>query len=199
MRLLLLALLLALMPVKSFAFTAPAGQIAITDGQVLRGSFMQQMQMQGSAQPMQSTGHFVLAPGHGLIWRVEQPFTTATIITPQGSVQDVGGLPIKLRVKNLQHLYAMIGNALMGDWSEMERDYTIAQRNNGAQWQLLLTLRPDAPPSPYSSITVTGAQFVQNITMAKAAGGADALAFADETLNQSPLTSQELFAFNEVH
>ncbi len=191
-----LTLFLLACPLTASAAQAPSGQAALAPGQVLRGSFVQESRMKGFNNPLQSSGHFVVAPGHGLIWNIEKPFATSTIVTPRGSIQDLGGLSVKLPIKNLRHLYDMIGGALAGDWSGLEGEYAITQSGNQAQWQMLLTPRHRTKSTlPYASITVSGGRFVENIAMMKPDGSSDRVSFADEALSTAPLAANESAAF----
>src|SRR6202041_3569954 len=116
MRFLFLSLLIVAFPFMALAIEAPSAQMPLGADQVLRGSFTQETHIKGVDNPLRSTGHFVVAPSHGLIWNIQKPFPLSTIVTPQGSAQDIGGMIIKLPVKNLQHLYTMVGGAMAGDW-----------------------------------------------------------------------------------
>jgi hypothetical protein len=196
----LFAIILCLtLSISAYAIEAPTGQIPVTPGQVLRGQFVQVSPMKGSPTPVQSNGHFIVAPGYGLIWNMEKPFPTSTIITPKGSVQDLGGIAIKLPIKNLDHLYRMVGGALTGDWDALAADYTITTTQNGDHWQMVLTPRGTGKPTlSYQAITVSGRHFVENIILAKADGTADTFAFSGETLAKAPLAADEVAAFNEV-
>ncbi len=85
----------------------------LTTGQVLRGRFVQERHMRGFNAPLRSEGHFVLAPGKGLIWRAEKPFSVTTIITAAGLVQEAGGtetlhLP-SAKLPFLSRLYDLLG------------------------------------------------------------------------------------------
>ncbi|HUY67703.1 MAG TPA: outer membrane lipoprotein carrier protein LolA [Alphaproteobacteria bacterium] len=194
------ALLFLALPVTATAAVAPAGQVSLKAGDVLRGSFVQVTEMKGVDAPMQSSGRFVVAPGHGLIWQIEKPLATATIITPQGSVQDFGGIAVKLPIRNLSHLYATIGGALMGNWRGLEKDFVITRSEKGGRWQMLLTPRHKGRAAlPYRSIAVSGARFIESIAMVGNDGGSDTLSFADEVLGHTPLSANEKLAFNEVH
>jgi len=198
MRSFFLTLLLLLFSSGVLAVEAPAGQIPIKPGDILRGRFVQEIHMSGMDKPMQSSGHFTVAPGHGLIWGIEMPMATTSVITPGGSMQDFGGVSVKLRIKNLRHLYAIVGGALAGDWSGLETDYLITRSNKDGQWQMQLTPRPNIQSTvPYTSITVTGGRYVENIVMMKR-GGADTFSFTDETLARAPLTGDENVAFNKA-
>jgi len=202
MRVFILIFAVALFPLPAHAVEAPAGQIRIDAGQVLRGNFVEQHQVPGIDGPMQSTGHFVIAPDHGLIWSVEKPFPTSTIVTPSGSAQDIGGIAVKLPIKNLRHIYEMVGGALAGDWDKLESDFTLTRGGDRDHWQMILTPRSPEdggkPKLPYTSITVSGGKFVENIAMMKGDGSYDTLNFTGEILSPAPLTHQEITVFNEV-
>jgi hypothetical protein len=199
MRILPILFLSLLLPTTAQAVEAPAGQTRLDSQHVLRGSFVEDRDMPGLKGPLHSTGHFVVAPGHGLIWGMEKPFPTSTIITPTGIAQDVGGMAIKLPAKNLRHLYNMVGGALAGDWSDLESDFEITRSAANGHWQMLLVPRPDSKVvRSYESITVTGNRFVESIAMAKPDGTSDIFTFSDAVLSPAPLAAPELASFNEV-
>jgi len=198
-RFICLALFLTSLPSCAMAIEAPAGQVHIDATQILRGHFTEQRQSDKDKEPLETSGHFVVAPANGLIWGIEVPFPTATIVTPNGVTQELGGMAVKLPVKkNLRHLYDMIGGALAGNWNALESDFTITRSGNAKNWQMLLTARPNATPnkSPYSTITVSGSRFVENIVMVKANGATDSFNFSNATLSPLPLASDERIAFN---
>ncbi len=199
-RFVLIMLILLAPSFAAHAIEAPAGQIIIDNTKVLRGSFVEEHQMNSTQNPVLSSGHFVVAPGHGLIWAIDKPFPTATIVTPNGAIQDFGGVTIKLPVKNLRHLYTMIGGALAGDWNGLDIDFIITRSGDNKNWQMLMTPRPgDKPKLPYATITVSGSHFVQNIVMTKTDGSSDTLSFADAVLSSTPLNDKEsaLFKISE--
>ena len=200
MRLFFLTLACAVFPFAAWAIEAPSGQTHIDANSVLRGRFVEERQMGDGIGSLHLSGRFVVAPAHGLIWVVEKPFPTATIITPNGAAQDVGGIAIKLRMKNLQHLYDVIGRALAGDWNGLETDFVITSNSNATDhWKVLMTPRSgDKPKLPYASITVSGSRFVENIIMTKVTGNSDELNFTEEIFSAAQLTADEIATFNEI-
>ena len=199
MRSFLLTLALTLLPLTAQAIEAPPAQTHIDANKVLRGNFVEDHQTNASQAPLHTSGHFVVAPAHGLIWGIEKPFPTATIITPNGAAQDLGGLAVKLPAKNLHHLYDMVGGALEGNWTELEEDFSITRNGDAHHWQMLLTPHTDEKPKlPYTAITVSGSRFVENIVMAKADGSSDAFSFTDAVLSPATLTAKESTLFSEV-
>jgi len=199
MRFFFLILFLALLPLTAKAVEAPPGQEMVDAHKVLRGHFIEEHQMGDGKMPLRTSGHFVIAPAQGLIWGIEKPFPTLTIVTPDAAAQDLGGMVIKLPAKNLRHLYDMVGGALAGNWNGLANDFDITKNGDAKHWQMLLTPRhTDQPKLPYATITVSGSHFVENIVLAKSDGSYDMFSFTDAVLSPMPLGVQEIAAFNEV-
>ena len=198
-RFFLLILALIVFPLTAKAVEAPAGQVRIDAGKVLRGHFVEDHQSAGTENPMHSSGHFIVAPANGLIWGIEKPFPTSTIISPNGAVQAVGGLVMRLPMKNIQHLYDTVGAALAGDWNGLNADFALTPGGDSHHWQMLLTPRPNGKAKlSYSTITVSGGRFVENIVMTKVDGSYDELNFTDEVLSPAPLSEKETASFNAI-
>lgn len=204
MRPLLLMLFMALAPSVALAAAPDTGQVIVGAGDILRGHFIEERHLKGFNGPMNSEGHFVVAPKHGLIWGMEKPFPTTTVITPAGLAQSINGISImRLPAKKmpfLLHLYNMLGGALAGDWKELERDFTVTRSGDAEDWQVILVpRRADNPAMPFSSITVSGHRFVENVVLLKTDGDSDTLTFLNEVISPAPPTAAENFAFNSVH
>ena len=191
-------LTMTMLPLAVRAAESPAGQVAIDTASVLRGRFVEDHQSVGKP-PIQSFGHFAVAPAYGLIWGIEKPFPTSTVVTANGAIQDMGGFAVKLPIKNLEHLYAVVGGALRGEWHRLETDFIITRSGDAQHWQMLMTPRPDNPSKlPYATITVIGSRFVEDIVLTKKDGSNDAIRFTDEILSPTPLFPQEFALFNEA-
>ena len=67
----------------------------LSPGQTLHGRFVQERHLQGLASTLKCSGTFVLAPGKGLIWRIEDPIQTTTVITPAGIRQIINGSEVQ--------------------------------------------------------------------------------------------------------
>jgi hypothetical protein len=107
------------------------GPIPLRPGEVLRGRFEQQRHLAGFTSVLRSEGHFVLAPGCGLIWQAETPFAVRTVITPGGLTQRIGDEEtLRLstdRVPFLAHLSDMLTGTLAHEWHALEQDFAIAR------------------------------------------------------------------------
>jgi len=201
MRRLILALLLAVAPVMAMA-AGPTQSIAV--GEVLRGRFVQERHLKGFNAPLRTEGHFVLAPGRGLIWRAEKPFAVTTVITANGLVQEVGGsetmrMPAA-RLPFLARLYDMLGGALAGDWRALDTDFIVTRTGDDRHWQVDLTPRKADDPiaMPFRAITAQGSRFVETVAMVKQDGDSDTLSFLDQALSSAPLTAEETAALDTL-
>jgi hypothetical protein len=196
--------LLILIPCGAYAIEPSPQQLVIDTHDVLRGHFFEERNLKGFNAPLKTEGHFVVAPAHGLIWKIEKPLPTATIITPSGLVQTIAGtkvmfLPAK-KVPFLLHLYDMLGGALAGNWKPLEAEFAITKSEHAGSWEItLVPRRKDNPAMPFSSITVDGHRFVENVTFLKTDGDSDTLAFDEEILSSAPPLASENTAFNSVH
>jgi hypothetical protein len=200
MRYLRVVLLLSLGSQTAHATDAPPGQVHIAPDQILRGNFVEEHPLKGMEQPMLSSGHFVVAPGHGLIWGIEKPLATTSIVTQSGVVQDLGGMAIKIPAKNIRHIYDMVGAALIGDWSGLEGDFAVTRNGDAHHWQMLLVPRPGGNAKlGYATITVSGSLFIENIVMTKGGGDYDSFTFSNVVLSQTPLDVHETALFAEGH
>ncbi len=183
----------------AYAVDAPRGQVPLDLAHILRGAFTEEHQAKDAQAPLESTGHFVVAPAHGLIWGIEQPFPTSTVITADKAIQDVGGIALKLSAKNIRHLYDIVGRALAADWGGLEEDFAITPGGNGTHWQMVLVPRPTGKAAlAYARITISGSRFVENIVMTKTDGSYDTLDFTHAVMAPAALTAQESALYAEA-
>jgi hypothetical protein len=201
---LFLILLSLFVPSDAFATDMDLGRVMIGNSDVLRGRFIEEKHLKGFNGPMHSEGHFMVAPGHGVIWNVEKPFATTTVITPAGLVQSIGGVNVMhlpaQKIPFMLHLYEMLGGVLAGNWKALETDFNVTHSGDNQNWQVtLLPRRTDNPAMPFSSIAVTGHQFVETVVLLKPDGDSDTLTFLQEALSSKPPSAAEKLTFNSVH
>ncbi len=172
-----------------------ADPIALKPGELLRGRFIQERFLTGFDKPVRSEGSFVLAPGHGLIWRGETPFPVITAIAPAGIVQSVGGTETMrlsaAKLPFLARLHAIMGGAMAGDWQSLESEFAVSREAKGATTMVTLTpLRADAG-QPVKSITARVGRFVEEVDVVKPNGDHDRLRFSDQAIATAPPTAEE--------
>jgi len=182
------ALLLMLLAVVTARPAPAADPVRLAEGQLLRGRFVQERVLKGFNAPLKSEGRFLLAPGRGLIWRVEKPFAITTVMNPGGLMQEVRGtetmrLPAA-KLPFMSRMYAMLGGALTGDWKALDGVFTVAHESGASGWSLLLTpLKADDPAMPIRRIDVRGNRFVETVDIVKPDGDSDRLTFLDQALS----------------
>jgi len=200
----LFVLFLLVLPYPAFSAAPDSGQIMIGKDEVLRGHFVEERNLKGFNGPTKSTGHFVIAPERGLIWSVEKPFSTTTVITPAGLMTSIDGkkvvnLPAQ-KIPFMLHLYEMLGGTLAGNWQAMEKDFTVTRSGDTQNWQVVLTPRDSENPAmPFNSITVTGSRYVEKVVLEKPEGDTDTITFIDQVAAPMPLSAAENAAFSSLH
>lgn len=179
------------------------GQTVIGPNDILRGHFTETKHLQGFNGPLVTRGHFVVAPKYGLIWAIESPFPTTTVITPAGLVQRINDKNVMhltaQKIPFLLHLYDALGGALIGNWKALEADFIVTQNGDEQNWEVTLVPRKaDNPAMPFSSITINGHRFVENVVMTKPGGDSDTLTFSNEVISSGEPSIAENHVFKSV-
>jgi hypothetical protein len=194
-RVLIAAVAIALLSSVSFAQLAMGPTLA--PGQTLHGRFVQTRNLKGISSTLKSEGTFVLAPGKGLIWRIEDPIQTVTIITPDGIRQIINGNEVQridaAKVPFISHFYDMLDGALMGDWTAMRHDFAVQTKGDRAAWRTFLTpVRPNDPiAGMLASILITGGKMVDGVEISRANGDSERIAFLDQTVSGVALSADD--------
>jgi Outer membrane lipoprotein carrier protein LolA-like len=194
-RVLITAVAIALLSSVSFAQLAMGPTLA--PGQTLHGRFVQARNLKGISSTLKSEGTFVLAPGKGLIWRIEDPIQTVTIITPDGIRQIINGSEVQridaAKVPFISHFYDMLDGALMGDWTAMRHDFAVQTKGDRAAWRTILTpVRPNDPiAGMLASIVISGGKMVDGVEISRANGDSERIAFFDQTVSGVALSGDD--------
>jgi len=169
----------------------------IAAGQVLRGQFMQEREMQGFSAPLKTTGNFVLAPGSGLIWQAKEPFAVTTVMTANGVSQRNGDVQMldlpASKAPFLAQLYDILGGALAGDPQSLEQHFDVKRSEGADGWRLVLTPKRQGAGAAMlvRQIEITGRRFVDQVVLQKDGGDRDRLTFSGQSLDRGPLDAEE--------
>jgi hypothetical protein len=198
----LLAITLLVAMVHPGIADALQGVASLPAGSVLRGHFTQERSLQGFQAPLKSEGSFVVAAGKGLIWKVEKPFPTMTVITPAGLVQDVRGaetlrLPAA-RIPFIARFYDMLSGTMTGDLSGLKQQFDVQTGGTEQNWTLQLTPKisasagsGDQQTMPIQRMDLTGGHYVQSVDIRRQSGDHDLLTFFDQKVDTQPLSPDE--------
>lgn len=181
--------------------TGPAPSLA--SGEMMRGNFAEEHWIKGLSKPVRSEGHFLVAPGHGVIWAIEKPLPIAFIVTGAGMLQTINGMPmLKQKAVNnpfLGHVSTMLAAALGGDWKKLEPNLIIARTGNAKGWRVQMTPRPTAPVRmPFRELTITGAHYAEKASVLRHDGLTDTYTFRNHDVSKGPLTEKEQRSFTLV-
>ena len=198
----LLIVAVAIASLSSVCFAQLAIGPALAPGQTLHGRFVQARNLKGISSTLKSEGTFVLAPGRGLIWRIEDPIQTITIITPAGIRQIINGSEVQridaAKVPFIAHFYDMLNGALMGDWTAMRHDFAVQTKGDRAAWRTLLTpVRPNDPiAGMLASIVITGGKMVDGVEISRTNGDSERIGFLDQAVSGVALSGDDARLLN---
>jgi hypothetical protein len=181
----------------SICFAELAMGPALAADQTLHGRFVEERHLKGLSSTLKSEGSFVLAPGKGLIWRIEKPIQTLTVITPAAIRQIINGSEVQhidaARVPFIAHFYDMLNGSLIGDWSAMRHDFAVKSTGDRRAWRTVLTpLQPDDPiAGMLASIVISGGKMVDTVDINRTNGDSEHMAFLDQKVSSVPLVGEE--------
>ena len=177
------------------AFDLPQLSEQLARPQVIHGDFIQEKHLRALPKPLTSTGTFVLAKDHGLLWQLKTPLQQDYRITAQGIARRDGSgwqmLPGKSAGAEQNRLFLAV---LQGDSSGLQRDFDLQLQGDSNAWTLTLTPRSLLLKQVFNQINITGGQLVQRIELQETQGDSTLLKMQNSVSNQ-PLSDAEQHDF----
>ncbi|MDN5872909.1 MAG: outer membrane lipoprotein carrier protein LolA [Sinobacteraceae bacterium] len=135
-------------PASATAADATAsGPAAQARPDVVRGTFTQRKYLAELGQPLVSSGRFVVAADHGLLWQIEQPVQAQLVITENHLVQRSDGHEIARidadQQPTLRVVAALLLAVFRADMAQL-RQYFDIQKHSRDSGHWTMTLRPIA-------------------------------------------------------
>ena len=165
--------------------------------EVIHGQFIQEKHLRALPQPLTSTGRFVLAKNHGLLWLLQTPLQQDYRITAQGIARRDGNawqmLPNKSAGAEQNRLFLAV---LQGDSTGLLRDFELSLSGEPQQWRLTLTPRSVLLKQVFNQINIDGGDLVQRIELLETQGDSTVLRMQDSVATQ-PLSEAEQHDFAE--
>ena len=178
----LLALVLLAASTLAQAFDLQQLSAQLAKSEVIQGDFIQEKHLRALPQPLTSTGQFVLAKGHGLLWRLKTPLQQEYRIDTNGIARrDANGwqmLPNKSAGAQQNGLFLAV---LQGDSSGLQRDFELRLLGKAEQWSLTLVPRSLLLKQIFQQITIDGGERVQRIELLETQGDSTLLRMPDST------------------
>ena len=163
--------------------------------QVIHGDFIQEKHLRALPKPLTSTGTFVLAKNHGLLWQLKTPLQQDYRINAQGIARRDGArwqmLPGKSAGAEQNRLFLAV---LQGDSSGLQRDFDLQLQGTPDHWTLTLTPRSLLLKQVFNQINIEGGELVQRIELQEAQGDSTQLLMQNSVSNQ-PLNEAEQHDF----
>ena len=191
---LIVTLLLGFTPL-AHAFDLQQLSEQLAKPQVIHGDFIQEKHLRALPKPLTSTGTFVLAKDHGLLWQLKSPLQQDYRITAQGIARRNGTswqmLPGKSAGAEQNRLFLAV---LQGDSSGLQRDFDLQLQGEPAHWTLTLTPRSLLLKQVFKQINIDGGEVVQSIELQETQGDSTLLKMHNSVSNQ-PLSESEQLDF----
>lgn len=166
---------------------------------VLRGEFTQERTLVGFSKPLRSSGHFVAARGHGVLWSTEQPFPGLLIISADAIRERVDGeQSFELdaeREPALREVNRILLALLQGDVGALREQFVIAGTVDASAWELQLTPQ-GAVANMIGTIAIGGAAQVQTVDIREASGDVSRIEFSALASEPATLSAAELADFD---
>ena len=163
--------------------------------QVIHGDFIQEKHLRALPKPLISTGTFVLAKDHGLLWQLKTPLQQDYRITAQGiarrNASEWQMLPGKSAGAEQNRLFLAV---LQGDSSGLQRDFDLQLQGEASHWQLTLTPRSLLLKQIFTRINIDGGELVQRIELQETQGDSTLLKMQNSVSNH-PLNEAEQHDF----
>ncbi|MFA5589279.1 MAG: outer membrane lipoprotein carrier protein LolA [Lysobacteraceae bacterium] len=156
----------------------------VEQAEVLRGDFSQEKHVEGFRNPLRSSGRFLLANGRGVLWETLAPFPGEMVITREriASRQPDGSQRIEVDASRQPGLAAVNSTlfALMsGDVAALSARFEgEAQLLPEGRWRLELVPRPGPLAQAFSTLSIEGGRFVEQVELLDTQGDRTRIVFS---------------------
>lgn len=167
---------------------------------VIRGSFTQRKYLPELEQPLVSSGRYVIAAGHGLIWRIEQPVETQLVITRQHLIQRSNGHAIARLSVEQQPALSMVAAILLAifqaDMDRLKQYFEIQRQGRGdGGWTMLLRPGTETVGKFIERVRVSGAAHIQRIEIHQPNGDRSVIELNPASEASAALSAEERAQF----
>lgn len=190
--LLSLGLLLAMTGARADVFDLAQLSRQLSEPEVVRGSFIQEKHLRALPQPLVSSGSFVLARDHGLLWLLREPVQQDYRISSSGIARRSAG---RWQQRDQQgpaaRQYDLFLAMLRGDTEALQRDFELELNGTSQAWALALTPRSKLLGQIFTRILIQGSVTVERIELLEAQGDSTVIVMSsiqiDDELDPSEL------------
>ncbi len=186
--LLSLGLLLAMTGARADVFDLAQLSRQLSEPEVVRGSFIQEKHLRALSQPLVSSGSFVLARDHGLLWLLREPVQQDYRISSSGIARRSAG---RWQQSPTARPYDLFLALLRGDTEALQRDFDLELNGTSQAWALALAPRSKLLGQIFTRIVIQGSVTAERIELLEAQGDSTVIVMSsiqiDDELDPSEL------------
>ncbi|MBE7636515.1 hypothetical protein GUA87_06630 [Sneathiella sp. P13V-1] len=161
----------------------------------ISGQFNQDRYLAGFEAPFRTSGDFHLIPEKGLAWVVTSPFPSRLIMNEHGITQIANGAVTQSSSGGVGKVISeMIYPAMANDWEGLSKNFTVDVRKVDNKWKATLLPKHSRLKEYVTEIIVEGSETTELLTIKKARGDYDRIAFSNQVISPSS-TAEALEAF----
>lgn len=165
---------------------------------LLRGDFTQERTLAGFSKPLRSTGTFIAARGHGVLWTTTAPFPGELVITESAIRERVDGVDTVVvdanREPALRQVNRILLALLQGELATLREQFSVSGSVDPQGWQLKLTPQGQLAEL-IGSIEVGGGSQVESVAILERNGDLGRIEFTALTTGDS-LSTEEAERFD---
>lgn len=166
----------------------------LTPFTTLHGTFVEEKSVAGLTKPLRSVGRLVYHKQRGLLWLVDKPVQSETVMTSTTLVQRVRGrVTTRLDVAaqpSMQIISRLFVAALTGDWAALDKDFEFRGTLEPHAWVLVLTPKGGLFAKFARKLEISGNTSVEKVVLFELTGDTSSTVFENQRLNE-PLTPDE--------
>ena len=177
-------------------------QQRVSQAAVLRGEFAQDKQVQGFKNPLRSSGRFLIAREHGVLWTTLKPFPSELVLTRDRILNRAadGKAHVAVDARQqpaLRQVNAVMFALLSGDMKAMTAYFDLQPSVlAGDRWRLVLRPKGTAMARMFDSITLEGDRYVRQVVIEEHGGDRTRLQFTAMTDLPATLSIDEARRFD---
>ncbi|MDR1275176.1 MAG: outer membrane lipoprotein carrier protein LolA [Candidatus Accumulibacter sp.] len=173
---------------------------------VVRARFEQTKTIRSLKRPLVVSGRLVFSQRHGVLWAIDAPYRITYVLGEDrvAEIDDAGTrrerasseLPGFSQVSRVFRALLSAKTQVLGEYFDV-RVKTSAEGEGTAPWELVLTPRQDHLARFLSGMRVSGARFVENLSIDEAGGNRSEIRFFD-TRGDGALSGDERALFGDL-
>ena len=168
---------------------------------VLRAEFVQTKQMAALKRPLITRGQLTYSRQNGVLWQIEQPYRMSYVLGEERIVEISGdGIRQERGLREVPGL-AQVGRvfrAMLGaNTTALQENFDVTVQGDIGKWEITLKPRQAQLSQFLTGMQLSGARFVENITITEAGGDSTQIRFQNsQGVNQLNGAELQLFGNN---